>query len=690
MVVSDSNSSSVRFRDDVDTVKYVVPAKSEALGKKGSPGKFFKTKVLSRVFSEDYVSTENKIFDPRGSIVNGWNKIFLVACLVSLFLDPLFFFLPGVSEELCVEVNLSLEIALTLVRSVVDAFYMTQIFMRFRTAFVAPSSRVFGRGELIIDSSKVSARYLKRDFWLDLLAALPVPQILVWTTIPNLRDPTSSAKFALCFIIILQYLLRLCLTFSLSSQIIETAGVVTETAWAGAAYNLMLSMLASHVFGSCWYLLAIEREEECWKNACNLRNMDCDTTYFGCSSASNPRRISWFESSNITSLCDPSSDFFQFGIYGDALTFGITSSHFFNKYFYCLWWGLRNLSSLGQNLVTSIYIGENCFAILIAILGLVFFTLLIGNMQTFLQSTTARIEEWRIKRYDTEQWMRHRQLPRDLRQKVRRYDQYKWHATRGVNEASILNGLPKDLRRDIKRHLCLDLVRGVPLFDQMDDMMLDAICERLRPSLCTQDTCLVREGDPVSEMVFIIRGHLESYTTHGGRTGFFNSCRIGPGDFCGEELLPWALDPRPSAILPISTRTVKAITEFEAFALGADDLKFIASQYRRLHSKKLRQTFRFHSHQWRTWAACFIQAAWFRHKRSKEAAELKAREKSLTSSSFDPPKEQNPTALSPRISSFRAYLAASNKRGRSIRNGADMDILSLQKPKEPEFSVEDR
>lgn len=82
-------------------------------------------------------------------------------------------------------------------------------------------------------------------------------------------------------------------------------------------------------------------------------------------------------------------------------------------------------------------------------------------MQTYLQSLTVRLEEWRLKRRDTEEWMRHRQLPQDLRERVRRFVQYKWLATRGVDEESILQALPTDLRRDIQRHLCLDLVRRV-------------------------------------------------------------------------------------------------------------------------------------------------------------------------------------------------------------------------------------
>jgi len=82
-------------------------------------------------------------------------------------------------------------------------------------------------------------------------------------------------------------------------------------------------------------------------------------------------------------------------------------------------------------------------------------------MQTYLQSLTVRLEEMRVKRQDTEQWMRHRNLPHHIVQRVRRYDQYKGVATRGVDEEMLVQSLPTDLRRDIKRHLCLRLVRNV-------------------------------------------------------------------------------------------------------------------------------------------------------------------------------------------------------------------------------------
>jgi cyclic nucleotide gated channel len=159
----------------------------------------------------------------------------------------------------------------------------------------------------------------------------------------------------------------------------------------------------------------------------------------------------------------------------------------------------------------------------------------------------------------------------------------------------------------------------------MDDQLLDAICERLVSSLSTEGTYIVREGDPVNEMLFVIRGQLESSTTNGGRSGFFNSITLRPGDFCGEELLTWALMPISSANLPSSTRTVKALSEVEAFALEAKDLKFFAHQFKRLQSKKLQHAFRYYSHQWRTWAACLIQSVWRRYKKRKMTKELALR-----------------------------------------------------------------
>ena len=655
----------------------------------------------SKVFPEDHEPWRKRILDPGSDIVLKWNRVFIVSCLVALFVDPLYFYLPSVIENTgssCVRTDLTLRIVVTFLRTIADLFYLLHLIIKFRTAYVAPSSRVFGRGELVMDPKKIARRYIRSDFFIDFIATLPLPQMVIWFIIPATRSPQTDHKNnALALIVLLQYVPRLYLIFPLSSQIIKATGVVTKTAWAGAAYNLLLYMLASHVLGAAWYLLSVDRYTTCWKSFCKKEHdpENC-FLYLDCTSLNIKLREIWANSTSVFSSCDPSNDNinFKYGIFENAVKKHVVSSNFIPKYLYCLWWGLQQLSSYGQNLETSTFIGETSFAIVIAILGLVLFSHLIGNMQTYLQSITIRLEEWRLKRRDTEEWMRHRQLPEDLRSRVRRFVQYKWLATRGVDEEIILRALPADLRRDIQCHLCLNLVRRVPFFSQMDDQLLDAICERLVSSLSTQGTYIVREGDPVTEMLFIIRGRLDSSTTNGGRSGFFNSIILRPGDFCGEELLSWALLPKSTINLPSSTRTVKALSEVEAFALRAEDLKFVANQFRRLHSKKLQHTFRFYSHHWRTWAACFIQAAWRRYKKRITMKDLSLRESIPLDETVASEREHEDYAAGSNSTRAKLNLGATILASRfaaNTRRGAlkiKDDMPQLQKPEEPDFSTE--
>ncbi|GKA38338.1 probable cyclic nucleotide-gated ion channel 14 [Tanacetum coccineum] len=157
-----------------------------------------------------------------------------------------------------------------------------------------------------------------------------------------------------------------------------------------------------------------------------------------------------------------------------------------------------------------------------------------------------------------------------------------------------------------------------------------------------------------------------------------------------------ALLPKSTLNLPSSTRTVRALSEVEAFALRAEDLKFVANQFRRLHSKKLQHTFRFYSYHWRTWAACFIQAAWRRIKKRRMQWNL-----SMSESSYRPDDDvdeqshetehHEDTSLNAATQGLNVTILASrfatNTR-RGILKTKDVELIKLQKPEEPGFSTD--
>ncbi|KAL5796026.1 hypothetical protein ACOSQ2_000846 [Xanthoceras sorbifolium] len=639
-----------------------------------------------------------KILDPQGPFLQWWNKIFILSCVIAVSIDPLFFYIPVIdSTRKCLDLDRTLEITACVLRTFIDAFYILHIIFQFRTGFIAPTSRVFGRGVLVKDPLVIARRYLSSYFIVDILAILPLPQVVVLVIIPKVEGPVALiTKEMLKTVIFCQYVPRFARMYPLSNEIKRTSGILTETAWAGAALNLFLYMLASHIIGAFWFLFSVERQDSCWRNELTKPGYESyDFKYLYCGE-DRPSSSNFSFLNASCPLISPdqisNSTVFNFGIFIDALQSGVVEQRDFpQKFFYCFWWGLRNLSSLGQNLKTSTFVGEIVFALLISIGGLVLFALLIGNMQKYLQSTTVRVEEMRVKRRDTEQWMSHRMLPEKLKDRIRRYEQYRWQETRGVEEETLICNLPKDLRRDIKRHLCLDLLMRVPMFEKMDEQLLDAMCDCLKPILYTENSFIVREGDPVDEMLFVMRGKLVSTTTNGGRTGFFNAVYLKAGDFCGEALLTWALDPQSSSNLPISTRAVQALTEVEAFALMADDLKFVASQFRRLHSKQIQHTFRFHSVQWKTWAACFIQAAWRRHCKKKLAQSLREEEDRLKDALATEAGTSTSLGATFYASKFAANLLRPLRQNsvHSSRIPQRLPPMIPQKPTEPDFTADD-
>ncbi|XP_020196437.1 putative cyclic nucleotide-gated ion channel 8 [Aegilops tauschii subsp. strangulata] len=638
-------------------------------------------------FAEDLKSFKKNIFDPQQKFLLRMNRFFFLSCIFAVAVDPLFFFLPVIDNSNCIGIDKKLAVTSTVVRTIIDSVYLIRVFLQFRTAYVAPSSRVFGSGELVIDPTLIAMRYIKSYFLMDFFALLPLPQIVVWRYLHSSDGPDVLAtKDALVWVVLCQYIPRLLRIFPVTKDLKRTAGVFIETAWAGAGYYLLWFMLAGHNVGTLWYFLSIERKDSCWLANCHATD-GCEPTYLYCSEnhGGSERYKNWSTSTPIFNQCNGTDESFNFGIYQQALVSGILGpGNFVSKSCYCFWWGLQNLSTLGQGFVTSTYPWEVLFSIAICILGLILFALLIGNMQTYLQSVAIRLEEMRVKKRDAEQWMHHRSLPPDIRERVRRYERYRWLETRGVDEENLVQTLPKDLRRDIKRHLCLGLVKRVPLFENMDERLLDAICERLRPALYTEHEYILREGDPVDEMQFILHGSLESVTTDGGRSGFFNKVQLKEGSFCGDELLTWALDPKSGANFPVSSRTVKALSEVEAFSLRADELKFVASQFRRLHSRQVQHTFRFYSQQWRTWGACFIQAAWRRYYKRKMAEQRRREEEAAN--------RQSSSSSGPSLGAtiYASRFAANALRGvhRLRSKAAALPIVRVPKPSEPDFGVD--
>ncbi|KAM7510104.1 hypothetical protein LguiB_008979 [Lonicera macranthoides] len=497
------------------------------------------------------------VLDPRSKRVQRWNRLFLLARGMSLAVDPLFFYALSVGRggSPCLYMDGGLTALVTGLRTCVDAVHLCHIWLQFRLAYVSRESMVVGCGKLVWDSRAIASHYVRsiKGFWFDAFVILPVPQVA----------------------------------------------------------------------GGCCYILAIQRTASCLRQQCD-RKSSCNNLSLSCSEEVCYQFLSLASTlgntcgGNSTTamlrkpLCLDVNGPFSYGIYKWALP--VISSNSINvKILYPIFWGLYTLSTFGNDLEPTSQWLEVIFSICIVLSGLMLFTLLIGNIQVFLHTVMAKKRNMQLRCRDLEWWMRRRQLPSQLRQRVRHFERQRWAAMGGEDEMELVKDFPEGLRRDIKRFLCLDLIKQVPLFQSLDDLILDNICDRVNPLVFSKNEKIIREGDPVLRIVFIVRGRVKS--SQNLSKGMVATSTLEPGGFLGDELLSWCLRRPFTDRLPASSATFTCIEPTEAFGLDANNLRYISDHFRyKFANERLKRTARYYSSNWRTWGAVNIQLAWRRYR----------------------------------------------------------------------------
>ncbi|XVF78053.1 hypothetical protein PTKIN_Ptkin14bG0097500 [Pterospermum kingtungense] len=457
-----------------------------------------------------------QVLDPRAKWVQEWNRVFLLVCATGLFVDPLFFYALSISDTcMCLFVDGWFAITVTALRCMTDALHVWNMWLHLkmanRTSYLRRRNNNDagdgqGQGEEGEEQNRsgsprmisphVALKYLKskKGFFFDVLVVLPLPQIVLWVAIPSLLEKGSVTLVMTLFLIIFlfQYLPKIYHSVRLLRRMQSLSGYIFGTVWWGIALNMIAYFVASHAAGACWYLLGIQRSAKCLKEqcravaGCDLRLLACkDPIYYGTSNMVRDRvRVSWAENRQARSTCIDSPDNYDYGAYKWTVQL-VTNDSRLEKILFPIFWGLMTLSTFGNLESTTEWL-EVVFNIIVLTSGLLLVTMLIGNIKVFLHATTSKKQAMQLKMRNIEWWMRKRHLPSGFRQRVRNYERQRWAAMRGVDECQMIRNLPEGLRRDIKYHLCLDLVRQVPLFQHMDDLVLENICDRVKSLIFTK------------------------------------------------------------------------------------------------------------------------------------------------------------------------------------------------------------
>ncbi|KAK1387798.1 Cyclic nucleotide-binding domain-containing protein [Heracleum sosnowskyi] len=535
-----------------------------------------------RTFSSLFQFVTGRVIHPHAKTVQKWNKFFIFLCLFTILLDSLFVFLLYANQvNKCIGVNQTLTKVFIILRSQTSLIYLLYMLHNFRLAYFAHKSQV-----LVNHPKTVALKYLSGHFLMDFFVVLPLFQVYMWLILEKLHLSfrAHGAAMFLAVAIVFQYLAMLYRVL----QAYRFTSFIFQSWWALCFTNLFGFVFCSHLIGTGWYFLALQRVKQCLRNACGefwcYKYVYCGQgNEIGRSQYDPTSWKRWEDNNNATACFGPGG--FKYGIYWQAVNLTTEPSGPM-RYIYSLFWGFQQISTLAGNQTPTLNVSEVFFTMCITATGLLLFSLLIGDMQNFLQALGRRNLEMSVRHFEVEVWMSRRKLPGNLRKQVRESERYHYAATRGINELTLLEKLPEDLQRDIRRHLFKLFVKKIPILAMMDEPALDAIRERMKQKTYIKGSKLLDRGCLISKTFFIARGELESVGEDK------NAVPLSEGDVCGEELFRLGLEhsalnknekrSRIPAHKLVSSRTVTCLTNVRAYTVQVADLEEVFSFYSKL------------------------------------------------------------------------------------------------------------
>ncbi|KAK9913349.1 hypothetical protein M0R45_037167 [Rubus argutus] len=551
-------------------------------------------------------STMNEIdhHDPAqaSSFLQHWRKIFVTSCVFAVLLDPLFLYVPIISQDMtCLTLDEKLKKAALILRSITDLFYIMDIIIQFHRSDRGKCSGLIKKF-LRISSCWTKFKFIwmsflptiARTIWwsyilIDMLAILPLPQVLILHYFSKIRGSKSlnTRKFIMNFFVMMQYVPRVFRLYQLCKEPKKFVNGESTAIWIKGVLNLFMYILASHVFGAIWYFFAIQRMIDCWQNACRTAKI-CDTITFSCYGHSSLINIKFIN--EVCPIDPPHAKVFDFGIFLGVFQSDIPkSTNFLQKFSNCFCWGLRNMSSLGSNLQPSTNTWENFFVAFVSIMGLLLFIYLIGNLQTYMQLETTRIESHRHKLKierkmqkidpEIELWLSRSGVPKNRKEKLKLQIMEKVPQVLEENMNAgleyITSILPLELRTLIKKFSPWNRLKQDLVLQYMDEEVLKVICEHLKPMKYTKEKIIIQEDEPLEMMLIIVDGFVRIE-----KRGCSNNTRRGAGEFYGEKLLSWPSSTEFPDKLPSASESARATGDVEALVLMASDLKSIGLEFR--------------------------------------------------------------------------------------------------------------
>ena len=153
--------------------------------------------------------------------------------------------------------------------------------------------------------------------------------------------------------------------------------------------------------------------------------------------------------------------------------------------------------------------GQIMFTILAQVLGVAFYAYVVGNIPVLIANANAARAAFDSRNEVIGEFMRIKQLPFDLQERVRDYYQYLWESRKNVSDSEVLGTLPSALSVDVLVFLNNDILQKVEFFKGVKEIFIREVVGMLTTEAFTPGDYIIREGEFGTCMYFLTNGSVD-------------------------------------------------------------------------------------------------------------------------------------------------------------------------------------